>query len=704
MLILIAMMSLSQAQPGPLDAFRANLAASRVNVEFECMFHDRVPYSSLITLLEKRNSRGLIADEPSYVARGRWGFDGSCEHYTLRFVGGAKFDPQRRVRPLPPFELIWDGSLYAYHYLIPGEDVLHVEMKASDPPLYLVGPFAWKRRYRFDREIDVAYAAATVERKRELREGQLFEWEIYKKSSRGSTVCFEVCYDPNSGYIPNRVRIVAYGLDKISKIASVLEFYITETLISRTGGFIPAEWYLASFHVQNFELKYPNYTERTRLTASDDPRVAHFKLLSMEDQKEPVKLSELEGVTRAWALGGSVEGKEELPTMNMTQLKKKMGRKLVPSNAPIIANVDSADIHEFDKPNLGMPWIFYTGAIVALFVVSGLLRAWRRGRSLLILFFWTFFVGCGARPIPLATVTFAPDVLLYDASRPSIQARMVVNNAGNRPLRIFDVDAGCSCRPVDQSKLPALVRPGESLSLTMSFSGGQSYNPQPFVISLATDHGKLTAQATLLALPNHYVTPQSVAMPALIDGSATQDESFELLHRQIYDTAAGRAAVNLTPPRGFTIETIASRSGRVSGSPSYTYEDTTYRFTLKDRTVGLHRANILLQSAEGQIIIGTPIVWERSPFLCSAPSRVALSSRPVRAFLRCPDDAVELVRVLSAPKGVKAVVGSPREVVISTLETAPGIINGFVEVETTAKGHGPLRIPVVRYAPLPETR
>lgn len=91
-------------------------------------------------------------------------------------------------------------------------------------------------------------------------------------------------------------------------------------------------------------------------------------------------------------------------------------------------------------------------------------------------------------------------------------------------------------------------------------------------------------------------------------------------------------------------------------------------------------------------------VTTRIAFLSSSPSRVILGSRPIRAFLRCPDESVELTTVVEQPKGIKAVVASSREASIQIDEGAPAILPGVVEVETTAPGDARPKIPIVRYS------
>jgi hypothetical protein len=81
------------------------------------------------------------------------------------------------------------------------------------------------------------------------------------------------------------------------------------------------------------------------------------------------------------------------------------------------------------------------------------------------------------------------------------------------------------------------------------------------------------------------------------------------------------------------------------------------------------------------------------------PDRITLTSQPVRVFLRCPDESVELTGVVSSPRGVRAELDSLRSIRVTMTENAPDTLQDFVEVGTTSVGSQALRIPVVRYKP-----
>ena len=92
------------------------------------------------------------------------------------------------------------------------------------------------------------------------------------------------------------------------------------------------------------------------------------------------------------------------------------------------------------------------------------------------------------------------------------------------------------------------------------------------------------------------------------------------------------------------------RSGQIGRAPKFYFEDGTYEPHLEDRSIGLKKGIIYLSGADRVPIFEVPVVWHRLPFLLA--------------------------------------------------DTPPGVIDGTIEVRTTAQGRPPLRIPVVRYAPV----
>ncbi len=171
-----------------------------------------------------------------------------------------------------------------------------------------------------------------------------------------------------------------------------------------------------------------------------------------------------------------------------------------------------------------------------------------------------------------------------------------------------------------------------------------------------------------------------------------------MVHREVIDKAGPRNEPSIVFPPEFSVRKRSSNQQDVPEKPDLAYIDTTYVLSLVDRKYGLKKSTVTVKGDDGHDIVEASVIWQLTPYLTSSPSKIFLGSRPLRAFLICPDENVELTRVLSAPPGVKAVVSSTREVTIAPDAGAPEIINGSVEIGTTAQNRPPLHIPVVRYA------
>ena len=464
------------------------------------------------------------------------------------------------------------------------------------------------------------------------------------------------------------------------------------------GGFVPTEWYLIQYDLDDFESKYPGHDEQTKLVPPSQSTVIRFKVDRMEGKKDPARLAEMAGVNCILAPGGGVLSKTDFGPMTMPQIKSTIRTKSRPSNQPVLPNIDEAELHEFDRPKGDDRTPYWIAGLSLAAVVAFLIR--RRRRMLIVLIGLLPLAGCGQRPIPRLTAAFTQTQILYDPTHPALKLDLVLSNVGNQTLKIMKVDAGCSCRHVDPTQLPATVRPGERMKLAVSMSGKSNYNAQDYVFTFATDQGQLTATAALLSIPRHHLSPESITLSGLDEASPYEISGFDLVHREVFEPGLRESEVKFVTPDGFFKEDRGVHEGRVAGSPNLSFRDTSYHLTLKDRSLGLHRADITLKGARGHTLVGAPLVWQRLPLLSSVPERVALTDRTARVFLRCSDESVEFTHVLKTPPGVKAELDSPRSIRVTMTEGVPDTLQDFVEVGTTAAGAQTLRVPVSRYAPL----
>lgn len=494
------------------------------------------------------------------------------------------------------------------------------------------------------------------------------------------------------GYLPRFYRGIAYGPDNGVSTASVKELYMLRAEPCRQGGLVPLEWAPVTYNIERFAELYPNYDDASDLRATGPITLVHYRAESMKDLDRPVELEQMTGLSVALAPGGPVPLGEHGGTLAFDDLEQKVGTRLQPSNRPVLANIDIEEQNKFKTSPRRLPWAVYIGAFGTIAALVAILAARRRSWVLLIAPCVVPSAGCSTKPVPHLVAEFAEPELLFESAKASIPADLVVRNEGNVAVRVSGVNAGCSCRDIDESAPPRRLAPGEFATIGMSLSGPPKFSREQFMVTFENDRGNLVAPASLVLLPRHHLTPSSVVINGRYEGDGKGLE-FDLIHREVTDTGRFEPAIRLEAP-GLVVERTGVREGVVGEVPRWRYRDTSYTLPSDHDRVGLHRSNVVLRSG-GRPILDTPVVWRRLPYLSSTPERVVLAGVPTRVFLRCPDADVELDEIVSVPEGVKAFLTSPREVRV--MSDGDGLVSGLVEVRTTSNDGQTLKIPVVRY-------
>jgi hypothetical protein len=206
----------------------------------------------------------------------------------------------------------------------------------------------------------------------------------------------------------------------------------------------------------------------------------------------------------------------------------------------------------------------------------------------------------------------------------------------------------------------------------------------------------MDVSATLVTLANHVVAPESPSNCSLVEGTPWK---FELVHRAIRPAGQKIGMTRLVMPPGFEAVPLKKSKAIPLGFRELEAEDIRYQITLKNQDIGTFKENFRIEDDRGESLLDVPVLWQRLPFLSTSPTSVLIGQKAVRVFLRCPDSSIELVRVVSQPKGINALVTSTQEITVHLADDAPGIISDQIEVETTAKDRPNLTIPIVRYAP-----
>lgn len=697
-MLLLALLAVSQTEVGPLDAYRANYASIQAEVTFT--FDWRAgDYSEVSTKRDRFEKNLIFSPDPVFTATGRWGCDGISEHYVVRTISDHISHTRNRSGgetngPVRSCEVLFDHEIFAYHELNGRQQSIRA-LSAGTTPVPLVGPLAWWEASPFPGIIQQELSTAKVSRRKAFRGPYLTEVEVYRVPFEGGWYQVDISYDPSVGYLPRYVRAVSKNADGR---ANGKEFYLLDAKACAAGGFVPTEWYETSFSIKEFSAMYPDYTENTVLVPTEPVTMGHFKVGTFKNLRFKPALDQLENVSMIGGANGAVflKGDKRPQSLTVEDLKSMLGRRFAEPPSPNLPDIDEVETREFQGQKKDMRWLYALGFLVATGFATAV---YRRRRSMLGIFLGIVLVaGCQRFEQPRIglTASFTQKAFIYDSYNDIISSSILIRNDGNQALRLFDVNGGCSCRKVDKSQLPTTIRPRGVLSLPISFIDKGQYGRQQVQFTISTDHGTLAAFADLYAIPRHHLSPPGITINAT---SGVEDEPVSFVHRAVFPTSSPRIMTRLQVPDEIVVTRVGTHTGRIADQPGFSYEDTTYEMRLRDSDLGLHKAIMILKDQDGRSLRELPVVWNRRPYLSPSPERIALGPRPARIFLRCPDDEVELTKILSAPRGIKAVVSSTNEVTVGLTEDAPEIIEGTVEVGTTARERPPLRIPVVRYAP-----
>jgi hypothetical protein len=720
MFLLLAAVMASQVTPGPLDAFAANYASIRAEMDFEyadCTFDGQVAD------LWSDKKPEFRTDRESRIL-GHWACDGEAESFSFRScaemlarVGanpprveaGKLFMPARYV---PTTEALWDGRVLAWHTRDPIRDpagsafswqAVHVGFMYEEPGCLTEGrgPFYWGFSYTFPQIIRAHFSGIVPSVRRSIRGGRPVEVEVYRREEpQGGWTQFEVSYDATQGYLPRFARIVSLASEDN---ALGKEMYLLQATPSAAGAFVPTEWFDTFFVVESFSKRFPHYDDDAVLKAAGKIHGGHFRASGVKTRSSPVALTDLKGVGTLNTPGGWLRIRKT-GSLTLSTIRQLAGKNLTdPPKRPVLPSLDATELHEFETarrpPSRSAAWLLVLAIGAPL--VAFLAWRWRARKAA-----WVVIAvaapslggGCGvwAPPVVKLNAAFEQSPVFIEPGSSNLTMTLLLRNDGNQTVRIIKADGGCTCRKVDQSTLPLRLRPAAQIGLPVDMAAPKATSPYEAGFEFETDHGILRVNVPYFSLVSHQLDPDAATHTALTDDDPWV---FELTHREVYRGTVPRSKIVLEFPKDLSAETTSVQGGGVGAAPGFFFEDTMYKVRLNNRDPGLHKAYISLRRPDGVPVLEAPVVWDRVPYLSSIPSRVTLGTRPARVFLRCPDDSVEITQILARPAGTTVLVTSPREIRITLSRDAPATIDGTVEIGTTAQGRHPLRVHVVRYSP-----
>jgi hypothetical protein len=706
--------ALMAGAPGPMDAFQLNIKQSHVSMDFEykIFIAQDTPFDYKTFALKKT---WRPATEPSVTIKGTWEFDGEVEHLTVRPDGVQRAD-KTKPAPLRPVDCMFDGNTFAYRRLDPKQDIIQV-LNTIRPVFAVYGPYDWWG-LPFRSLMRLEFPDAKAERQLSNVASAHLEREVYEKTLKAGVERLVLHYDPALNFLPRYVRLAVVHDEHARKSAltPVKEFILVDFEASPSGGIVPTEYVDAFFLVKGYALGSDIKTD-TALQASGLIQLGHFKTLAMRNLRSPVRMANLADVQHVASVGGFVRVPRGTETLTLDQVKNMIGNKILPSNKPNLPapstklNVPPPPAKSGLRTSLSMiRRLKYIGfPIVAILCVRLWYKTPRKAlrQSVCLLSIAFASSGCSkAQPlptpisIPKLEVKFIEPFILYNPSESLLNMKVAITNSWDHSLVLVDADAGCSCRQLDKSVFPLKLAPGQSQTLTLSYKPKDLMEPEYLAFTISTTIGTMKCGAPLFTLPKHALSPKSLY---LIYNENDGKQTCEVIHRTIVPKDTAFDSVVMRGPdedRGLSCVLDSIKEDKLSDDPPLRFRDTTYVVTVSATKFGTYKDELRLVRSNGRLdvpLVSLPVVWKCTPFLSSTPEKIILGDRPTRAFLRCPDEKIELVKILSSPKGVKILITSSRELTVYAGEDIPGVLDDYVTVQTSAPEPSILRIPIVRY-------
>ena len=351
----------AQVPVGPLDAFRANFYATKVDIRFRYE-EGMSPAESVDRLRSGAFGSLSVVLDPQATLSGRWSCDGTTELLACSSVefgnhddgaaspgtaarekGVSRSGPVIGPRSPAGFEVLTDGEMQAENRI--GEGEVQVFMDEGQGEGMFVtgrGPFCWWGTFHFPASLERYFRNLAPTRHRASLGGRDVAVSVYQIDyPEGGWARVEITYDPTVNFLPRHVRLV--GVSDVS--AQCKEMFLVDAKPCADGGFVPFEYYTADFLIAP-----PEHKEAIDFDPGFNPGptrkvvLGHFKVNEFKNKKDPVGLSQLQKVHTVVARGGAVPllSKSPLTTdriksvltskLTTTRFKAKLKRYTFPPN------------------------------------------------------------------------------------------------------------------------------------------------------------------------------------------------------------------------------------------------------------------------------------------------------------------------------------------------------------------------------------
>ncbi len=381
---LLVMVLIGQTPIGPLEAFRANRADIRADVEF-VQETGKVDPGSLKGRIDLAAERGFMPN-PMWKVAGRWECDGAIEHFvygnppdTAQLWTAQKQGQQAGglTSERPMVEVLFDGETAAWHTLDSEDGRLNVATTRQVPKVGH-GPFHWAGLAPFPDYLLKDFAGVKPDVVTIDRDGRPLEVEVYKNDKPERLYQAEVHYDPSVGYLPRFTRLLGVHQDDSgNSLAVVKELHLLDARACSAGGFVPTEWVHASYQVQNFKNKNPSYDAGMSLEPSSSVAISHYRITDFKDRTDAPVLDHLDSVTSISARGQIIDLSGRPKSLTLDQVKALVGSKLLSLSEPILPKIDAEELHDHKHAGEHVGWPYFVA--IAGFFAAGTWVIFRRG-------------------------------------------------------------------------------------------------------------------------------------------------------------------------------------------------------------------------------------------------------------------------------------------------------------------------------------
>lgn len=480
----------------PLDAFQSNYHSIKAKCAFE--YYQGQSEPAIAAHMWEHGNKECQVD-PSESTIGTWACDGTSEYY---FMGApsdvlrARKDDGKRKNSLrtfvPEIEILHDADLFIRRHT----DIKDPYHNTNDRTRYHVaddvlmffgaGPFFFRLGKPFPQYIAQTFPNLKPKLIESTCNGHPVIVEIYeRKDQHGpNSNRLEVSYDPAIGFLPRFVRELTTGLDrKNQESTAVLEMYLMDARPCQAGGFVPTEWYTMFYVVVDFKKVYPEYNQETQVRPTDKFRLGHFKATNFANLNSPVALTKLDGVKHLTYQMQFIELPRQTRSLTMAGINRILRRRTDggqsqglphgapsggaanprPNGLPSFVAEEAREFPDRSTESRDSRLLFIVGG-VCMFALCCLYFARRRAKrlkTLVLLVVGTFpLAGCSGSRTPVIVLSgrLTTSSILYEPFTQSLKSTLVVRNEGNVPLKLMSANGGCSCRKIENTRWPMVLR------------------------------------------------------------------------------------------------------------------------------------------------------------------------------------------------------------------------------------------------------